>query len=494
MSGVSQFPAGLALDAHKQAALERPVIELAPPAIAVLAFDQGSGRATAPIVRAGDLVSVGTVVARPLDERAVALHAPISGRVVALETREAATSSGTCDCIVIESDGQDRRDASLTAAMDLEGLDAETLITLLNEAGIAGLGGAAFPTAAKLRAGRTRAARRLLLNGAECEPWICCDDAIMRERADEILDGARVLLRALDADDCVIAIEDDKPAAIAAIETALAKNTGPIEVSIVPAVYPQGAERQLVPALTGLEVPSEGLPADVGVTCQYVATALAVARWARTGEPLVSRVVTVTGSGVASPCNVLARIGTPLAALVEAAGGYRDAPVRLIAGGNMMGRAVGSDEIGLSKAMNCVLVATASDLAPRLAAVELPCIRCGDCAAVCPPGLLPQQLHRAALADDEAGLAAHGLFDCIDCGCCDYVCPSQIPLAHRFRLARERVRERALARHKADDARARHSRHERRMRDAAEAENQAFEDARRRARGVEPPASRPHGG
>jgi electron transport complex protein RnfC len=195
----------------------------------------------------------------------------------------------------------------------------------------------------------------------------------------------------------------------------------------------------------------------------------------------VSRVVTVTGSGVASPSNVLARIGTPLGELVAAAGGYRDSPVRLIAGGNMMGRAVASDEIGLSKAMNCVLVATARDLQPRLDAVEVACIRCGDCATVCPPRLLPQQLHRAALADDEAGLAAHGLFDCIDCGCCDYVCPSQIPLAHRFRLARERLRERALARHKSD-ARERFERHERRLSEAAAVKQRAFELAREQAR------------
>ena len=197
------------------------------------------------------------------------------------------------------------------------------LVERLRDAGIAGLGGAAFPTATKLAAARERGARRLLLNGAECEPWICCDDALMRAEPGEIVFGARVLMRALEAVECVIAVEDDKPEAVEALRQALATtDAAGVSVEVVPAVYPRGAERQLISAVMGVEVPARGLPADVGVTCQNVATAAAVARWARTGEPCVSRVVTVTGSGVARPVNVRARLGTPIAALVAAAGGY----------------------------------------------------------------------------------------------------------------------------------------------------------------------------
>jgi electron transport complex protein RnfC len=330
-----------------------------------------------------------------------------------------------------------------------------------------------------------------VLNGAECEPWICCDDALLREQAEDVLLGARVLMHALTADACVVAIEDDKPQAIAAVRAGIAATgaTG-VEVQVLPAIYPQGAERQLVTAVTGDEVPSRRLPAEIGVTCQNVATAAAIARWMRTGEPCVSRVVTVTGNGVGRPCNVRARIGTPLVALVEAAGGYRDTPLQLIAGGNMTGRALPSDEIGLAKAMNCVLVATHADLVSRTSAFERPCIRCGDCAVVCPAGLLPQQLHRAAVAEDEASLRDLGLWDCIDCGCCDYVCPSQIPLAHRFRIARGRLREREDASRQAAAARERHERRERRLEQAALAEQEAFEAARRRALG-DGPATRP---
>jgi electron transport complex protein RnfC len=223
------------------------------------------------------------------------------------------------------------------------------------------------------------------------------------------------------------------------------------------------------------------------VTCQNVATASAIARWVRTGEPCLDRVVTVTGSGVARPCNVRARIGTPLAMLVEAAGGYCGSPLQLIAGGNMTGRALPSDAIGLTKAMNCLLVATRTDLEPRLGALERPCIRCGDCATVCPAALLPQQLHRAALADDVDSLVRLGLWDCIDCGCCDYVCPSQIPLAHRFRLARGRLREREEAARRSAAARERYQRRERRLAEAALAEQQAFAAARLRAQQQEPP-------
>jgi electron transport complex protein RnfC len=256
-------------------------------------------------------------------------------------------------------------------------------------------------------------------------------------------------------------------------------------------VYPQGAERQLITAVAGIEVPSGGLPADAGVVCQNVATAAAVARWAAHGEPIVSRVVTVTGSGVGHPCNVRAPIGTPLSALIAAAGGYRGTPLRLIAGGNMTGRALPSDDVGLTKAMNCVLVATRDDIGSRLGAVELPCIRCGDCSNVCPAGLLPQQLHRAALTDAHDALRQLGVRDCIDCGLCDYVCPSQIPLADRFRDARHRLNEAAAAAKKSADARERHELRTRRLQEAATAEQQAFESVRNRAR---PPGDDSAGG
>jgi electron transport complex protein RnfC len=246
-------------------------------------------------------------------------------------------------------------------------------------------------------------------------------------------------------------------------------------------LYPAGAEGPLLLAVTGLEVPHDAFPPSIGLLCQNVGTAAAVASWARSGEPCISRVVTVTGSGVGEPANLEARIGTPLAALVAECGGYRGEPRRLIAGGSMTGTALATDDVALTKAMNCILVATTLDLVPR--GEEMPCIRCGDCASACPAGLLPQQLLRAVTSGATAEAGRYGLADCIECGCCDYVCPSRIPLTSRFRAARAEARALAADRQRAEAARRRFEQHQRRLAMQAEAERQAFEEARRLARG-----------
>ncbi|MEY2920561.1 MAG: hypothetical protein RL261_1866, partial [Pseudomonadota bacterium] len=367
MAARSTFPAGLALDAHKQQACGAPILELSQPPRVTLALDQGSGYDADPVVTVGDTVAVGTLVARANHPFAGALHSPLAGTVVAIDSREAAVEGGRSVCIVIESDGSGRADDRMRPPQGAYLLRPEELIQCLRDAGIAGLGGASFPTATKLVSARARGAQTLVLNGAECEPWICSDDALMRSSADDVVLGAVLLRRASGAGRCVIAIEDDKPEAIAAVTGAIerqragAQRDDDLTLAVVPAVYPQGAERQLITTVTGIEIPSGSLPSEAGVICQNVATAVAVARWATRGEPLLSRVVTVTGSGVEHPCNVQAPIGTPLSALIAAAGGYRGTPLRLIAGGSMTGRALPSDEVGLTKAMNCVLVATRED-------------------------------------------------------------------------------------------------------------------------------------
>ena len=488
MAARPTFPAGLALDAHKQQACGTPIIELSLPPQVTLALDQGSGYSAEPVVTVGDSVAMGTLVARADHPFASALHSPLAGNVVAIESREAAVEGGRNVCIVIENDGSGRIDDRVRPVATALSLSPEELVHRLRGAGIAGLGGAGFPTATKLNSARASGAQTLVLNGAECEPWICCDDAVMRSAADDVVRGALLLQRAAGAGRCLIAIEDDKPAAIAAVAGAIerqrdaAQRDDALTLAVISAVYPQGAERQLITAVAGIEVPSGSLPAAAGVICQNVATAVAVARWAAYGEPILSRVVTVTGSGVEHPCNVRAPIGTPLSALIAAAGGYRSTPLRLIAGGSMTGRALPSDDVGLTKAMNCVLVATPDDVGSRLGAVEMPCIRCGDCANVCPAGLLPQQLHRAALADAHDAMHELGMRDCIDCGLCDYVCPSQIPLAARFRDARRRLNAAEATAQKAAHARERHELRTRRLQEAATAEQQAFESVRNRAR------------
>ncbi len=488
MAARSAFPSGLVLDAHKRQSCDSPIVELPRPTHVVLALDQGAGYEAEPVVAVGDAVAAGTLVARADHPFASAVHSPLAGIVVAMETRAAAVQGGRSFCIVIEGDGSDRIDDSVRPARDPASLGAEELVRQLREAGIAGLGGAGFPASTKLASARDLGAHTLVLNGAECEPWICCDDALMRSAADDVVLGALILRRAAGAARCIIAIEDDKPAAIAAVNRAIERlRDDTLTLAVVPAVYPQGAERQLITAVTGVEVPSNGLPVDAGVICQNVATAASIARWATRGEPVLSRVVTVTGSGVERPGNVRAPIGTPLATLIAASGGYRGTPLRLIAGGSMTGRALPSDEVGLTKAMNCVLVATRDDVGSRLGAIEMPCIRCGDCASACPAGLLPQLLLRSALVGAHDTLRQLGVRDCIDCGLCDYVCPSQIPLADRFRHARRRLDEAEALANKAADARERHELHEHRLQEAATAERQTFDSVRSRAR-------RPDGG
>lgn len=469
---------GLRLDGHKSRPLERAIRAVPPPATLVLALDQGSGEDAVPAARPGDAVRVGSVVAAAAGA-AAAVHSPVSGTVREIAVRP--TPRGAGRCIVIDNDGRGDPVTPVTP-IDWRAMQGPALIERIAAAGTAGLGGAAFPTATKLALARAAGVELLILNGAECEPWICCDAALMRERAADVVLGAQVMLVASGAQRCVIAIEDDKPEGIAAIESAAhAAGDARIEIRALPALFPVGAEGPLVAAVTGREVPRDGLPPQVGVVCQNVGTAAAVARLVQDGRPVTSRIVTVTGSGVTEPTNVEACIGTPVGHLVAACGGFTDASARRIAGGSLTGRPFDGDDVPITKGVNCILLATDADLPAR--GPETPCIRCGDCAAVCPAGLLPQQLHIAARMDDPAGLVRFGLDACIECGCCDYVCPSAIPLTARFRAARERQHLADLERRRALEAKARYERHQRRAAEQAEAERLAFDAARRRARG-----------
>ncbi len=260
--------------------------------------------------------------AAPRDDTAIDVHSPVAGVVRGIETRPVPGPTGEGTCIVIENDGSDELEPGF-APIDWASLAPHELLARIRSAGIAGLGGAAFPAHAKLAAARERSATHLVLNGAECEPWICCDDALMRERAADVVLGAQVLLHACGAAKCTIAVEDDKPEAIAAIEVALAAAADPrVGLATLRAIYPAGAERQLLAAVTGLEVPHDALPPAIGLVCQNVGTAAAAARLVRTGQPITGRIVTVTGSGVREPANLDARLGTPIADLVAACGGY----------------------------------------------------------------------------------------------------------------------------------------------------------------------------
>jgi electron transport complex protein RnfC len=379
-------------------------------------------------VSAGQPVLTGQVIAR---SEAAAAHASVTGTVVAVEMRPVA-GPGQARCVVIRREGADRFDPAL-APVDPAGLTAAEIAARIGAAGIVGLGGALFPTALKLGPGGP--VKGLVINGVECEPWITCDEMLLRERADRVIRGARIMMQAVGAQRAVIAVEADMPESRVAVHDALqADGDARIGLAVVTAKYPAGGERQLIELVTGEEVPSGGWPRDIGFVCQNAGTAAAVADLFDRGRPLISRIVTVTGGAITAPGNFEARIGAPLAALVAAAGGYRETPRRLLMGGPMMGFAVSDDALPVTRATNCLVAATPGELPEPQP--EMPCIRCGECVQVCPARLLPHELLGAIRRRDAAALDELGLRDCIECGCCDYVCPSAIALTPRFAAAR----------------------------------------------------------
>lgn len=444
---------GLRLPGEKEKSTAMSVQVAPVPAQLVLPLTQHSGNPAQPLVGIGERVLKGQLIAEADGALSAPVHASSSGRIVAIEPWPVSRRYGDpAPCIVIECDGRDEAVEVPAPAAPYEDLSPESLLEKILQGGIVGLGGAVFPTAQKLMQARAQPMECLLLNGVECEPYISCDDALMRERATEVLEGARILMHALAVPKCYIAIESDKPDALHRMEEALAElEDERLVLKMVPTIYPSGGEDQLVQLITNKEVPSGGLPTDVGCLVQNVGTAAAVYRWICEGEPLISRITTVTGDGVSSPMNVLARLGTPVSEIVAFAGGYTGRAEQLIIGGQMMGKSVTTDRVPVVKATNCILVM--SHLVPPLD--EQPCIRCGECAVVCPVVLQPQELYWFACADDEAKLREHGLIDCIECGCCDLVCPSHIALMASFRQAKARIRELADEKARAERARLR---------------------------------------
>ena len=425
------FTGGLQLDARKRMSTSQPINRDLLPRRLIIPMTQQSGPAAQPVVEPGQTVRRGQMVGVPKEDPTVAVHASRAGIVTAII--ECAIPGGSqlivTKCVMLEVDESDSTSAIESPWPPRE----EDQCNALRDAGIVGLGGAAYPTSTKLS--DNRQCDILILNGAECEPYISCDDALMREQAPEIISGARTMLDLLNAKECVVAIERDKPVAIKAISDAIdAIRDDRFAIAAVPTVYPAGGERQLVEILTGKEVPSGDYPIASGCVCQNVGTAFALDRLTTRREPLLTRIVTVTGEGIAHPQNVEVPIGTPIRELIEFCGGYVEGVTRLIHGGTMMGYAISSDELPITKATNCVVAARESETRDRYD--EWPCIRCGDCTEVCPTRLLPQELLRYSKSFGFEQLDGLGLRDCIECGCCDVVCPSRIPLTAYFRGAK----------------------------------------------------------
>jgi len=485
---LGELHGGLRLPGEKSISTSRSITVAAVPEHLVLPIEQHVGEPAQPIVGIGERVLKGQLVADVDSDLSAPVHASSSGKVAAIEPWPVSRRRGDkAPCIVIECDGLDQPVELAETPPAFHSMTPEELLQKILQGGIVGLGGAAFPTAQKLMQAITAPLTHLLLNGVECEPYISCDDMLMREQATEMLGGAQILMHALGLERCFIAVESDKPEAIHGIDEALVElNDDRIVLKQVPTIYPSGGEDQLVQLVTNLEVPSGGLPTDVGCVVQNVGTATAIHRWIVDGEPLISRVTTVTGDGVAAPTNIEARIGTPIADVIDLAGGYTDCADLMIIGGPMTGKSVTTDQVPIVKATNCVLVL--SELKPL--DDERPCIRCGECAEVCPIQLLPQQLFWYACSDNEKQLRVHGLTDCIECGCCDLVCPSHIPLTADFRLAKARMREMADELARAERARRRFEARNERLEQERERRNDELAAQKKAAQTAGPEAIR----
>ena len=399
----------------------------------ILSLAQHKSLPAKPTVKIGQRVLRGEVVAIAGSVLGANVHASTSGivRGIGESPVPTLTSVETAPTILIEVDGK-HESVDFSVNLPWPGT-RNAQLARLRDGGIVGLGGAGYPTAAKL--GRVRPCRILVINGAECEPFISCDDMLMREAPEQILAGARLIAELLGAQQCIVAIERDKGLAVDAIgQAVLPEGEPPLRLAELPQIYPAGGERQLIEVLTGEEVPEHRYPSDLGFACQNVGTAYAVYRLAAYGEPLMTRIVTVSGHGVVAPQNVEVPIGTPIAELIELCGGYREGIRRLIHGGSMMGYALPSDSLPVTKGTNCIIAATAEEI--REDYTEWPCIRCGDCQSACPVRLQPQDLLIAARASDHPELDHLGLDACIECGCCDVACPSHIPLTEIFRQAK----------------------------------------------------------
>ena len=470
-------PGGVHPPENKHQSVTMPIGHLPIPEKLLVQLSQHIGAPAKPCVTIGQIVLKGQKIAEAVGAVSVPMHAPTSGTISAIEDRPIAHSSGMSGpCIEITTDGQDLW-IDHDPLTDYENASPEALLQIISEAGIAGMGGAGFPSAIKLNPGSRRPINTLIINATECEPYITADDSAIRERSAEIVEGIHILSRILgNPSKILIGIEDNKPEAIEALKPHVADT----EISVVsfPTKYPSGGEKQLIYILTGQELPSATLPADAGMVCVNIGTTYAVKRAVVNGEPLISRVTTVTGDACGMNRNYETLIGTPVRHLLEHNEFNSDACSRLIMGGPMMGFSLSSANVPIVKTTNCILAPSYSEIPDDEPAQ--PCIRCGLCAEACPASLLPQQLYWYAQANDHDRLEAHNLFDCIECGACSYVCPSNIPLVQHYRHSKGdivKVRQEKVV---SDHARSRFEFRKQRM-ELAEQEKEAKRIARREA-------------
>lgn len=447
---VHQIPGGIHPVEHKTLSNKTPIGSLPLPQQLVINLKAQAGNRSKPVVAVGDKVLKGQVIAANDGIFSSYQHAPTSGTIIAIEKRPIAHPSNLDDlCLILEPDGLENW-CELTPTVDYKKLGRDQLLDKIFAAGIVGLGGASFPSHIKLK--QQTGIDTLIINAAECEPYITCDDRLLQEKATEVLQGAQIIAQLNQGLQIIVGIEDNKPDAIYALNTARERlSLDQVKIAVVPTKYPSGGEKQLIQLLTGKQVPNGKRPSELGLIMHNVGTCHAIYQAIIKGQPLISRTVTLTGDACEKPGNYQLLVGTPIQHLIEQTTTKKTH--KLVIGGPMMGFELENPHAGIVKATNCIIMDSGKQLANAQA--ESPCIRCGQCMDACPASLLPQQLYWHAKASEFDKTEEYDLFDCIECGACAYVCPSNIPLVQYYRYAKSSIRNNRVDKIKQDKARER---------------------------------------